>query len=230
MKFRTNNPVLVMGLAGVLALGVAACSFSSESSTTVETSTTEDGKTTTTTESTTTTSKTDENGTTTETTTTSTTTGDITFSYLNQYYGIGFINPEGFQQVEAVEGGEGETIDYVSADSAGDEAAFAVCKGVTSLDGVTDETSWANAYGESLAATLQENGETVTSAELGSVVIGDGKNATIYQIVSEANGATLYRSVIFMLDEDGDGLRVQFLATSQEMLQTLLDSIGSVSE
>ena len=105
-----------------------------------------------------------------------------------------------------------------------------VCKGVTSLDGVTDETSWANAYGESLAATLQENGETVTSAELGSVVIGDGKNATIYQIVSEANGATLYRSVIFMLDEDGDGLRVQFLATSQEMLQTLLDSIGSVSE
>lgn len=228
MKLVSKNPVLVAGLAGVLALGVAGCSVSSESTTSVETSTTdEDGNTTTTTETTTTTSGNGEQQTTEETTTEEAAAEEADGKYYeNQYYAIRFNLPEGFESSERESDIEGESIDYYAADDDGCFAKFVLVKGVNQIEGVTDEISWAQVWGEAADEALAEKGETDVNLQSGAGTIGSLQTGAVHVESKLEDGTPVYRDVYFIIDDDGDGMRIELTAVDEARLETLRGSLA----
>ena len=225
MRIVSKNPVIVAGLAGVLAFGVAGCSVSSESSstTTVESTVTdEDGNTTTTTETTTVTS----GGNTEDTASTEEGSGKY---YANQYYGVAFILPEGFDSSEMQSEVEGEDIDYYASNADGSEAKFVLTKGVGQIEGITDEESWAQAWGDSFGKALEEVGDTDIDVQNTTVTIGELSAAALHVESTSKEGQPVYRDVYFILDEDGDGLRIILTALDEATLQSMRDGFRSTT-
>ena len=227
MRIVSKNPVIVAGLTGVLALGVAGCSFSSESSTTTtveSTITDEDGNTTTTTETTTVTS-----GTGTQDAWEAEGNGEEPGHYYeNDYYGVAFVLPEGFESSSVQTDVQGEEIDYYASDSDGNDVKFVLTNGVTQLEGITDEDSWAEAWGASFQNALAENGDTDIEVESAAVTIGDLPVAGLH-VESTSEGNPVYRDVYFLLDEDGDGMRIIVTAFDEDALQTMRDAFRSTT-
>lgn len=226
MRLVSKNPVLVAGLAGALILGMAGCSVSSESTTTTsaETSTTdEEGNTTTTTETTTTTSGSGEEEQTTEETTTEEASGDY---YENQYYAIRFNLPEGFTSSERESDIEGETIDYFASDDDGCFAKFVLVKGVTQIEGVTDAISWAQVWGNAADEALAQKGETDVNLQAGAGTIGSLETGAVHVESKLEDGTPVLRDVYFIVDDEGDGMRIELTAVDEARLATLRDSMA----
>ncbi len=224
MRRVSKNPVIVAGLVGVLAFCTAGCSFSSESSstTTVETSVTdEEGNTTTTKETNTVTS----GGSTQDTEVSEEAAGKV---YTNEYYGIEFILPEGFESSELESDVEYEDIDYYASDDDENNAKFILTKQVTELDGITDADSWAETWGAAFQKALKENGDTDIELENTTVTIGDIVAPAVH-VESTSDEGPVYRDIYFLLDEDGDGMRISLTAFDEDTLQTMRDSIVNIT-
>lgn len=225
MRNVSKNPVIIAGLVGVLAFCTAGCSFSSESSstTTVETSVTdEDGNTTTTRQTNTVTS----GGGSQDAEASEESSGK---AYTNEYYGIEFILPTGFESSELKSDVEYEDIDYYATDEDGNNAKFILSKQVTELEGITDADSWAEVWGDAFEKALADNGDTDIELSSGTVTIGGAVAPALHVESNSKEEGHVYRDIYFLIDEDGDGMRISLTALDEDTLQTLRDSIVAIT-
>ena len=218
MKSLTKCPVLVFAFAGMLALSVTACSYSSESSSTLETSVTDgDGNTTTTTKTTTTT----DGNTKTETTQTS----DSDPSYVNDHFKVAYRTPAGMSKADMQPENDYEEIDYCVANGDDSKVAVILAKGVTDIDGITDAKSWGAAYADAVEESMKKAGETDIKRSVDDATIGTTPAAFVH-FESKSGDKTMYRDYFFMLDSDGDGMRIYLSADSEDGLATLRDGLA----
>lgn len=213
MKSIYKNPVLIFAVAGMLALGVAGCSSSHESTSTLETTVTDaDGNS----KTTTTTSTTADGKTTTETT--ESTNGDL--SYVNDFYSVAYRLPVNYSKGTLEPENSNEEVDYYATDGFDNSVAFVLVSGINNIDGVTDADTWAKAYGDQLQKTLEQKGETNIKCTVDDATIGTTP-AKFLHIESESGVDTIYRDFFFVTDSDGDGMRIALTATSETELEAL---------
>lgn len=225
----SKNPIIVAGLVGILSLGIVGCSASSSSTTTVETSVSDENGTTTTTTTQTTTSS--ENGTTTsENVTTADNSTIKSARYENEYYGIGFKLPEGFEAGETTSDNDSEIVCYYATDGKASEAKIVLQKDIAeNMQGVTDDTSWAKAYAEAYQADMERIGEQDIQVSSAVGKIGAKENIPAVHFESkDENGNAIYRDIFFVMDNEGSGLRILLRADSEQTLEALRAGLGSI--
>ena len=229
MKKTFMHPIVAAGLTSILAFGAVGCSASSSSTTTTEVTTTDENGNTTT-ETTTTT--TDENGnTTTESSTTNSVDPDSWTGYSNDYYKVGLAIPDGFERVESTEDtDEGMSVDYEIANA--DETARAtiyLVKGVTEQEGVNDGETWAQAYADAAAEAIEEAGGQM-DVNVANFTIGGIDYGECAIMSGTVNDQPYFTDLYFILDEDGDGMLIQFNAQNEDDIQTLRDHLLALTD
>lgn len=224
MKLNMKNPVVATGFAGLLAMSIAGCSMSSSSTTTVETSTTDGSGVTTTTTQTTTSSSGNGSSTTTETT---------SLAYTNDYYGVGLELPSGFTISDLSgleETGAVKTV-YTATDDSQDIMIVQVVTGVTSMEGITDEASWANAEAAEAKKNAEAAGVTDMQVNIVPATIGKNLNVTCVQTqFTDTSGTSIYQNFMYKLDSEGDGLVIALTATSPDKLKSMTDCLVELAK
>lgn len=240
MKLHINQSLVACGLVSVLAFGAMGCTSTSTTTTEI-TTTDEDGNTTT--ETTTTT--TDESGETTTETTTTTTDKDGEDSeaatpqgkvqasmpanfvgYTNDYYKVGFGLPSGWTRTHDDTGMPSDWSDeYQCASPDGTTANFALAGGLTTQEGITDVASWAKVYSNGFVASLEEEGGTDVDATIGDFSIQGVDYGKYCLVTAQKNGAPFYADLYYILDDDGDGMLIQFEGSNQADIETLRSSM-----
>lgn len=237
MRRHLTHPLVVAGLTSVLALGTVGCSSSSTSTTEI-TTTDEDGNTTTTT----TTTTTDENGN--ETTETSTVKTDASGNvienadetpdaddfngYTNDYYKIGIELPDGFESVQYTDELPDDMIVDFNIEKGTDATASVVLvAGATDQEGVTDSQSWAEAVGEANVSAFEEEGVQVET-EVADFSLKDIPYGYVCMVSGTSDDDAFYRDLYCIVDEDGDGMIIQFDADNEDDLTTLRNSLRAL--
>lgn len=219
MKLSSKNRIITTALAGILALGVAGCSFSAETKTTLST---EAGgeETTTTTET-----KADDSGVSTSTSTTSTSTGE---RYKNDHFNYIFTIPEGFEKKDVTSDSADEELELMVENSNGSNCAITVIYDITNKQGVTGLEMWANGFADSLKQNLESQGETITKIEPSLTTIGSSTNCGTVYSESTKDGKTIYRKAYLFLDNEGTGSILRITAYSEDDFKAMDNYVGTL--
>ncbi|MDO4537534.1 MAG: hypothetical protein Q4B54_05180 [Coriobacteriales bacterium] len=207
MKGFDKSMVVAAGLAAALSLGMVGCANGGNAS---AGSTEQAGS-----------------GTTTATSGESVSGEEAKIAYANTHFGFAYQTPEGFTQTIKDSGSDSAELVYYSSNEAGAEVYILGYTGLTELEGVTDEASWAKYYTQMQTAQMQAQGETDIVVKSGSATVGDGTKMTAIRLDSKKDDKAIYREIFMTLDSEGSGMTILFITDNEETLQLMESGIGS---
>jgi hypothetical protein len=148
-------------------------------------------------------------------------------AYTNKAFGVAFELPHGFSVHHLDSEYDDERIDYFCCTEDGDsEATFTICSDVKKFADVTDEKSWASAFSSTYIDGMEKAGETSIQKATGTVKISDKVEGTAVKLTSTKGSVTIHRDFYFLMDDEGDGLRILLRSDDEDALETLQQSLS----